>query len=130
MSNSSIIPWKWPEISIFLTQFMQMAMLNLKNFSPAVDSKACFACRIFVVVKCFINWVPGSRNCDPKQNIVACSHCLKYNIFYHFTSETMLVKIATGVEITLGHRTWPILFATWLVINFPNFKLCLVILWK
>ena len=35
-----------------------------------------------------------------------------------------------GVEITLGHRTWPGIFTTWLVINFSNFKLCPVILWR
>ena len=29
-----------------------------------------------------------------------------------------------GIEITLGHRTWPNVFATQLVTNFPNFKLC------
>ena len=30
----------------------------------------------------------------------------------------------------LGHQTWPNLFATWSIINFPNFKLCQVILWR
>ena len=37
--------------------------------------------------------------------------------------------IETGVEITLGQRTWPNIFATWSVINFPNLKLCPVIMW-
>ena len=35
----------------------------------------------------------------------------------------------SGVEITLGHCAWLNEFATWSVLNFPNFKLCLVILW-
>ena len=37
--------------------------------------------------------------------------------------------IETGVEITLGHSAWPNIFATWSVIDFPNFKLCPVIMW-
>ena len=40
----------------------------------------------------------------------------------------------SGVEIIFGHQTWPNVFATSLVINFPNFKLCSVTLctrkWK
>ena len=36
----------------------------------------------------------------------------------------------SGVEITLGHRTRLNGFATWLVINFPNFKLFPVIMWR
>ena len=34
-------------------------------------------------------------------------------------------ELFPGVEIALSHWTWPIVFATWLVINVPNFKLCL-----
>ena len=39
-------------------------------------------------------------------------------------------KAFSGVKITLGHRTWPGIFTTWSVINFSNFKLCPVILWR
>ena len=38
--------------------------------------------------------------------------------------------IETEVEITLGYRTWPNIFATWSVIKFPNFKLSSVIKWS
>ena len=34
----------------------------------------------------------------------------------------------SGTKITLSHWTWPKIFATWSVINFPSFKLCPVIL--
>ena len=33
-----------------------------------------------------------------------------------------------GVKVMLSHRIWLSVFATWLFINFLNFKLCLVIL--
>ena len=42
--------------------------------------------------------------------------------------ETIFVHIP-GVKLTLCHQTWPKVFATLLVVTFPNFKLCLVILW-
>ena len=35
----------------------------------------------------------------------------------------------TGIEVVLVHRTWPSIFATWSVINFPKFKFCPLILW-
>ena len=34
-----------------------------------------------------------------------------------------------GVKITIGHRTWPNVFAIRSVIDFPSFKLCPIILW-
>ena len=40
-----------------------------------------------------------------------------------------LFNFFPGVEITVGHQTWPSIFVTWLVINFPNVKLHSVILW-
>ena len=43
-------------------------------------------------------------------------------------AKTMLMK--SGVKITLCHQRWPNIFATWLVINFPIFKFCSVILWR
>ena len=52
-------------------------------------------------------------------------------IFHSFWRATKIdnacTSLTSGVEITLGHRTWPNVFATWLVINFPNFKLCSII---
>ena len=46
------------QISIFLTQFMQIAMLNLKIFLPVVDGEVRFTCRIFAVAKFFVNLSP------------------------------------------------------------------------
>ena len=47
MSTSFIIPWKWSQISIFPTKFMQIAMLNLKIFLlQGAGSKAYFTCYI------------------------------------------------------------------------------------
>ena len=50
MSNSSIIPQKWPQITV---------MLNLKDFLPVASGIARFAHRIFVVAKSFINSAPA-----------------------------------------------------------------------
>ena len=43
------------------------------------------------------------------------------------TSNHLQFSYYTGVEIMLGQWTWGNIFATWSVINFPNFKLCPVI---
>ena len=59
VGNRSIIPQKWPQISIFPTQFKQIAMLNLKKILPAEGGKARFARKIFPVAKIFINLAPG-----------------------------------------------------------------------
>ena len=40
-------------------QFLQITILNLKDFSPAVGSKGCFAHKIFMVAKFFINSAPA-----------------------------------------------------------------------
>ena len=59
MSNGSITLQKWPQVSIFPTQFLQITILNLKDFSPVVGSKGCFAHNIFMVAKFFINSAPA-----------------------------------------------------------------------
>ena len=58
LSNSSIILRKRPQITIFPVEFMQITMLNLKIFLPAMGCEACFASKIFAVVKILINLAP------------------------------------------------------------------------
>ena len=53
---------------------------------------------------------------------LALLHSVSYFFFLYWSP-------SSGVEITFCHRTWPDVFATWLVINLSNFKLGLVILW-
>ena len=51
-----------------------------------------------------------------------------HDIYAFFDCNPPLDDRGTGVKIMLGHQAWASKFTTWWVINFPNFKLCLVIL--
>ena len=53
---------------------------------------------------------------------LALLHSVSYFFFLYWSP-------SSGVKIMFCHRTWPDVFATWLVINLSNFKLGLVILW-
>ena len=50
-------------------QSMQITILNLKNFLLAAGSKACFANKIFAVVKILINLAPNINDKEVSNNI-------------------------------------------------------------
>ena len=58
---------------------MQITMLNLKNFLPVPVSKACFARKIFMVVKIYINSAPA-----------LLTKFLNYFYFFQFLASVLL----------------------------------------
>ena len=50
-------------------QFMQITILNLENFLLAAGSKACFANKIFALVKILINLAPEINDKEVSNNI-------------------------------------------------------------
>ena len=51
-----------------------------------------------------------------------------FSITLEHKSSCDIFFLIPGVEVMLGHRTWPNVFTTWSVMHFPKFKLCPVIL--
>ena len=64
-----------------------------------------------------------------KKTQICCISFIWLVVMWHFYTQNggngcfvLAVSFASvaGIKKTLGHRTWPNLFATWSVINFPN----------